>query len=497
MPFFKTSSKSIVINALRILWVCLTVFYEIAIFRYSAASCSWPDTDLLEDNSHNVPKHVLLVADPQILDHRSYPGRPALLTYISQILVDLNLRKSWRAALGTKPDAVMFLGDMNDNGRMVMEQAEYERYIQRFMNIFSMDSDIPRYFIPGNHDVGLGHSPLFLPHARTRYTTHFGPLNNHVSIANYTFVMIDAPGLVEEDYRRHGQKKSYENWNPRPEGTIEFLKSFAAEGNTEPTILLSHIPLSRPEGSNCGPLRERGTIRRGVGLGYQNTLGKETSLFLLERLQPTLIFSGDDHDYCDYTHILDERRVREVTVKSLSMAMGISKPGYHLLSLIPPGGPTFTHSDVPCLMPNQVGIYLSVYIPLALFSLFVVLIYNIVRGQYYQRWSLRSLHSKKESNGSARSKHQRKPSRSRITTDEFGYTLDGDMDQTLPLPVSASVSQEPRRRIIDPFHSLTKKMCWKSKRGGFFSNFLCDVRDVTVFPLSTIFFISLWTFIDF
>lgn len=53
---------------------------------------------------------------------------------------------------------------------------------------------------------------------------------------------------------------------------------------------MTHIPLSRPDSTNCGPLRESGTIRRGVGIGYQNTLGKDSSAFLLEKFRPSLIF---------------------------------------------------------------------------------------------------------------------------------------------------------------------------------------------------------------
>lgn len=55
-------------------------------------------------------------------------------------------------------------------------------------------------------------------------------------------------------------------------------------------ILFSHIPLFRPDVASCGPLRERGTIRRGVGHGYQNTLGKHTTEFLLESVRPVLVF---------------------------------------------------------------------------------------------------------------------------------------------------------------------------------------------------------------
>jgi len=55
-------------------------------------------------------------------------------------------------------------------------------------------------------------------------------------------------------------------------------------------ILLSHIPLSRAETAECGPLREKGTIGRGAGSGYQSMLGKQTTNFLLKRLQPLIVF---------------------------------------------------------------------------------------------------------------------------------------------------------------------------------------------------------------
>ncbi|KAJ3915313.1 Metallo-dependent phosphatase-like protein [Lentinula edodes] len=500
----KFSQRRTLINGLRLFWISLIFWYDYGVFRYRSGKCGWPLID--------TPEHVLLVADPQIIDHRSYPGRPALLTYISQLIVDLNLRKNWHAALRSAPDVVFFLGDYMDSGRAVMSDSEYERYTQRFMNIFAMDSRIPRYFIPGNHDIGLGPSTLFSPHARTRYRSYFGPLNSQISIANHTFVLIDAPGLVEEDYKRHGLGKSYDKWKALAGGTIDFVKSFAEKDNTEPTILFSHIPLSRPEGSNCGPVRERGTIRRGVGLGYQNTLGKDSTKFLLEHLKPALIFSGDDHDYCEYTHTLGSytgTNVREVTVKSLSMAMGVKKPGYQMLSIVPPGGLTSTISDAPCLMPDQLGIYLDVYIPLALASLALILIACIVRGQHYRRcrWSFQFLsHTKqrsKDGTGSLQSKHVRRPTRSRIVIDEYGFTLDdNDMDQRLPPPVSATVTA--KKNALPTILSQSRRLFCRlvslqtlTKRGGFFREFLCDVRDVAIFPLGIIFLISLWTFLDF
>ena len=57
-----------------------------------------------------------------------------------------------------------------------------------------------------------------------------------------------------------------------------------------PTVLLTHIPLDRPNTASCGPLRERGTIRQGTGYGYENTLSAQASRLLLDSLRPIVVF---------------------------------------------------------------------------------------------------------------------------------------------------------------------------------------------------------------
>lgn len=129
-------------------------------------------------------------------------------------------------------------------------------------------------------------------------------------MANHSLVLLDSPGIVDEDYIRAGHGTSFEEWIPLRDGAIEFVKGLAAgpytpslrvkvnlitsrrnlEEQLGPVILFSHIPLHRAESKKCGPLRERGTIHRGVGHGWQKTLGKHTTSFLLENLRPTVIF---------------------------------------------------------------------------------------------------------------------------------------------------------------------------------------------------------------
>jgi ethanolamine phosphate phosphodiesterase len=159
----------------------------------------------------------------------------------------------------------------------------------------------------------MGNYSLGIPRARSKtvrrhFTDNFSPLNFKSSVRNHVLLFLDAPGLVEEDYQRTAQAKQYDDWEPLTGGAVEFVKANAAGRisafdsrmyalndtiivrSTKPVILFSHIPLGRPDTKSCGPLRERGTIRRGVGTGYQNTLGKETTTFLLETLRPSAVF---------------------------------------------------------------------------------------------------------------------------------------------------------------------------------------------------------------
>lgn len=145
--------------------------------------------------------------------------------------------------------------------------------------------------------------------------------------------------------------------------------------NHDPLVLLSHIPLYRPDGAYCGHLRETGTINRGAGHGYQNTLGKQTTAFLMEVLEPSIVFrcahsyrinqpdliwhSGDNRDYCEYLHkgtsFSAEESIPAVTVKSFSPTPQIRRPGFQLLSIISPVDRETTKSLLhrPCLLPDR------------------------------------------------------------------------------------------------------------------------------------------------
>lgn len=161
-----------------------------------------------------------------------------------------------------------------------------------------------------------------------------------------------------------------------------------------PSVLLTHVPLYRAPGTPCGPLRERFPPSRpaqeagettskddrnalpvGAGVQYQTVLTSAISNEIIEKVGDVEdVFSGDDHDYCEVIHRGYTSRyggVREITVKAMSWAAGIRKPGFLMLSLWNPvdaqGKPTGVPGDTTrsrtiethlCLLPDQLSIFM-------------------------------------------------------------------------------------------------------------------------------------------
>ena len=191
------------------------------------------------------------------------------------------------------------------------------------------------------------------------------------------------------------------------------------------TILLTHVPLYRSPGTPCGPLRERwppsrraddpsgplesddaNAITVAAGHQYQNVLTAAISKELIEKVgNVEHVFSGDDHDYCEVIHRGYTSKgggVREITVKSMSWAMGVRKPGFLILSLwnpideagkplsMPQGEPvagndrtgSTTVQSHLCLLPDQLAIFIryGIFLGITLLAL-MIRAFLVVYGQ--------------------------------------------------------------------------------------------------------------------
>lgn len=215
--------------------------------------------------------------------------------------------------------------------------------------------------------------------------------------------------------------------------------------------------------------------------------------------------SGDDHDYCENFHHIPEDKTptREVSVKSLSMAMGIKQPGFHLLSLAPreEGQAQKTTADVPCFLPDQIAIYLSIYVPLLVISIVIVLVSNTLR-RYASGASL-PVHHRRSSSANSQSEED---------SDGTDYS-----QYNLPHPVSVMPLKSSARRIMPCSWTFVlfgrrRRLTIKTPSRASLSNAICsrprnqhkrrrqsllfgcflDTRDVAVFPLTLFVVISVW-----
>ena len=402
---------------------------------------------------------MVLVADPQLVDPHTYPGRPWPLSTITVRHTDQYLRRSFTSIRKVlSPETVFFLGDLFDGGREWSTSTskspfkewnkytgdfwlnEYDRFGRVFLKPWNTASasDVPGrtrrmiMSLPGNHDLGFGNG-IQLP-VRDRFQTFFGDGNRIDVIGNHTFVSVDTVSLsakmqpvdsgalrnpaiwkTAEDFlatvkdrkvKALGRALRVDQGKPEnPLGNhtvFDINHSEAGDHDNAvpsgvdpnmPTILLTHVPLYRKEGTPCGPKRERwppsriGTAADPVesddrnaisvhaGIQYQNVLHPDVSKQLIEQIgEVEHVFSGDDHDYCEVVHRRFTSRgggIREITVKSLSWAMGVRKPGFLMVSLYNPidehgaslqrgpGQPASTSIQSHlCLMPDQLGIFI-------------------------------------------------------------------------------------------------------------------------------------------
>ncbi len=106
----------------------------------------------------------------------------------------------------------------------------YQEYVERFHSIFAVPPSLPVYYLPGNHDVGLGGAHGTSKFARSRYTAAFGPLAQYVVLGGHSMLMVDAPALVDEDWRRHQAGESRSDRLPQDLNSLKHLRMQHAPG---------------------------------------------------------------------------------------------------------------------------------------------------------------------------------------------------------------------------------------------------------------------------
>ena len=395
------------------------------------------------------PHRLVFIADPQLVDPHTYPGRPWPLSALTVRHTDLYLRRAYkRIQTILYPDTIIFLGDLFDGGREWSTYdsespeerwrkfgndfwlREYDRFGRIFFKLWGVAGTSPRPHqpgrkiissLPGNHDLGFGSG--IQPEVRKRYNAYFGDGNRIDVIGNHTFVSVDSVSLsalgqenwekmselwkpardfldgaqankkrlVQEELRTHQGFPRTLPFVHREIPSHELARARLPQFNDYdvefPTILLTHVPLYRSEGTPCGPLREhwpptpppkgqpplekddRNAIAVRGGYQYQNVMTREITKEIAEKVgNIRYAFSGDDHDYCEVLHrgyASAGGGIREITVKSISWAMGVRHPGFLMASMWNPvdelGNSLSEKTTLQthlCLLPDQLGIFI-------------------------------------------------------------------------------------------------------------------------------------------
>ena len=249
----------------------------------------------------------------------------------------------------------------------------------------------------------------------------WGPVEDFLSNAKETKTRIIDRAVRIQEGRIENDKLFHEVLDIKDPLASKSLKKVYTSQKEMPSILLTHVPLYRTKGTPCGPLRERyppsklngngeplyddpqNAIKVEAGLQYQNVLLPEISNEIVEKIGDVeYVFSGDDHDYCDIIHRGYTSRmggIREITVKSISWAMGVRKPGFLMASLWNPlNDEDRSHATLDgshsssresnqtiqtnlCLLPDQLSIFIRYGLLLGL-TLVILFIRAIKRSSH-------------------------------------------------------------------------------------------------------------------
>lgn len=301
-------------------WILTLWFYERVQVRHNLTRCS----KALDPHSHLIS----LWLDPQLVDDYSYPGRPEVINSWAKKFTDNYLHRNYMLHKEVlNPDTVLFLGDLFDGGREWEDPVWYEEF-RRFNKVFPKFEDTRvDMSLPGNHDIGFGNDVNITK--LNRFRTFFGESNHYTIVSGFAIVMIDTISLSSRDPDVRAEPMLF----------LQKLSNGDHEIHNYKTILITHVPLYRfTDRQKCGPLREsKKKFPVMKGKQYQTVLEHELSQQLLQAINPVIIFSGDDHDYCDVTHSYlhngENKQAREITIKSVAMSAGIRYPALQLLTL--------------------------------------------------------------------------------------------------------------------------------------------------------------------
>ncbi|XP_045618891.1 metallophosphoesterase 1 homolog isoform X2 [Procambarus clarkii] len=291
---------------------------------YAFTATNWP---IISNDSEDSVR-VLIAADPQILSIQSEPFFPSsiLTTWDANRFISRGFHLAlWK----TKPDIVVFLGDLLNDGS-VASDADFNSLVQDFRSLMY----IPNYvkhtiYVPGDNDIGGEGSDRVTPNKIQRFYSIF----NQSTTLQYKFIdFIQVQVMDDVDIKT--------TTVPHKDGRLR--------------VLLSHIPLlpiTRTKAKeDCHICSYAPCWIVCVSHNRVDQLGYAPQDLKVLQQHPSFIFSGHEHESFHFAGTKDKAqaqefrvlkeerkiwdfdaskdRLHEVTVPTCSYRMGKQQYGY-------------------------------------------------------------------------------------------------------------------------------------------------------------------------
>lgn len=270
----------------------------------------------------------------------------------------------WIAKWIHNPEFIFFLGDLMDEGKWAGKPL-FTSYVDRFRQLFGDDNKT--ITLAGNHDIGFHYAVM--PDTLEMFNKEFRRgLVDDIQLKGHRFILINSMAL-------HG-----DGCRLCHEAEVE-LENIKKKRSVIRPIVLQHFPLYRKSDAVCEEMDQHHTIDTKEQYREQwDTLSKESSLKLINILNPKAVFSGHTHKMCKkkWGTSGTSKNFYEYTVNSFSWRNG-DVPSI-LLAVI--DGDEVRVSS--CLLPSELQ-QITVYVISGVAILILTIILAVKRRTIFRR----------------------------------------------------------------------------------------------------------------
>ncbi len=297
--------------------LCILTFCEWLIYYLVLWQCHYPQ---LKDKDSDV-LNAMILADTHLLGSRN--GH-----WFDKLRREWQMSRAFITAQALfRPDLVIFLGDVFDEGKWCKDQ-EFDYYVRRFKDLFPVGGEVEVKVVAGNHDMGFHYAVT--PHLEKRFELAFDGASpaemfvvKGISFVGVNSMAMEGDGcfLCREGKDALEQVATELSCLLKEKQDCELDYDFKGAEQFPRPILLQHFPLFRESDAECAkdgdaaPFDERNKQFKP----NWDCVSAESSKFLLDKTRPRLVLSGHTHHGCRLDHQIGQNEsVSEWSVSSFS-----------------------------------------------------------------------------------------------------------------------------------------------------------------------------------